>query len=252
MPTAADLAGRRILVVGASSGIGREVALQAGRAGARVALAARRVDRLDEVAGALTDAVVIGCDVRDPAACRSMVERVVDALGGLDALVYVAGTAPLVALADASAEQWRETLETNVVGAALVSAAAVGHLEESRGRLVFISSQATRRPYPGIGLYSTSKVALDGFIVALRAEHPDLDITRVTMGNVGGTEFADGWEQAAVEQAIEVWTETGAMPSATTMPVESAAEAIVSVLAVDAHIDDIAVIERRTDPGPLR
>ena len=247
MATTADLDGRRVLVVGASSGIGREVAVQAGRAGARVAVAARRLDRLEELAGALDDAVTIGCDVRDPAACRSVVARTVDAFDGLDALVYVAGTAPLVPLAEATAEQWAATLETNLVGAALVAAAAAPHLEASQGRAVFVSSQATRRPYPGIGLYSTSKVALDGFIVALRAEHPELDVTRVTMGNVGGTEFADAWEPAALEQAMEVWTETGAMPSASMMPVHDAAEAILTVLAVEAHIDDLAVIERPSD-----
>ncbi|MCG8370843.1 MAG: hypothetical protein MJA32_10070, partial [Proteobacteria bacterium] len=75
------------------------------------------------------------------------------------------------------------------------------------------------------------------------------DVTRVTMGNVGGTEFADRWEPATLEQAMEVWTETGAMPSASMMPVHDAAEAILTVLAVEAHIDDLAVIERPNSAG---
>ena len=81
-----DLDGKRILVVGASSGIGREVGLQLARCGARVAFAARRLERLtDAVAEAGGGAVAIACDTRDPASCEEVVATAVARLGGLDA-----------------------------------------------------------------------------------------------------------------------------------------------------------------------
>ena len=96
-----DLQGARVLVVGASSGIGREVAVQLGAGGARVVLAARRADRLAEaVADAGADASRVVCDVRDPAQCDAVVRDAVEHLGGLDAVVYATAVDPLVRLVD--------------------------------------------------------------------------------------------------------------------------------------------------------
>ena len=93
----------RLLVVGASSGIGRAVALLAAREGIDVVAAARRADRLDEMPVA-----TVVCDARRGEDCESVVAAAVARMGGLDAVVYAAGVSPLVAVADADADVWHE------------------------------------------------------------------------------------------------------------------------------------------------
>ncbi len=84
-------------------------------------------------------------------------------LGGIDALVYATGIGPLGRLADTDAETWRRTFDTNVIGAALVTAAAIPHLTESRGVAAYLSSVngSLTPPWPGLGAYAVSKAALE-------------------------------------------------------------------------------------------
>jgi NAD(P)-dependent dehydrogenase (short-subunit alcohol dehydrogenase family) len=249
MPISFDLSGRRVLVVGASSGVGRAVGLLASASGARVAFAARRLDRLEAAAReAGPRALALRCDVRDAAACRDAVEAAEAAFGGLDALVYATGLSPLALLESARADEWSEVLAANVVGASLVTAAALPALRRSRGRALYISSYAVRMPLPGLGLYRVSKVALDALIECWRMEHPDVDFTRVVVGNTGGTDFAAAWEPERLKQALEVWVKRNLFPAATMMPLDVLAEAVVSVLAVRGYVDDVAVMPRQSDP----
>src|ERR1700758_2463494 len=98
------LEGKRILVVGASAGIGRTTSVAIAREGAQGALAARRGDRCKEAAAeAGGGAIGLECDVRDPEACERAVQDAVDAFGGLDAFVYSSAVSPLARLADADA-----------------------------------------------------------------------------------------------------------------------------------------------------
>ena len=90
-----------------------------------MALLARRHDRLVEAAQeAGPSALAIACDVTDQASCRSGIEQAAGQLGGIDALVYATGIGPLARLADVDAETWRKMFDTNVTGAALITAAA--------------------------------------------------------------------------------------------------------------------------------
>jgi NAD(P)-dependent dehydrogenase (short-subunit alcohol dehydrogenase family) len=248
MAVSFDLSGRRILVVGASSGIGRAVGRLAGRSGASVAFAGRRAERLEAAAAEAGEgAVAIPCDVCRADDCADVVDQAVAALGGLDALVYATGMSPLAMLAEARQEEWRAVLDTNVVGAALVSSAAVPHLREAGGRAVYVSSYSVRQSLPGLALYRISKVALDALIEGLRMEHPEVDFTRVVLGNTSGTEFAQQWGSERTAAATKLWVDRGLFPAATMMPIGVAAEAIVSVLAVRGYVDDIAVMPRAVD-----
>lgn len=244
-----DLSGRRVLVLGASSGVGRAVGLRASAAGARVAFAARRLERL-EAAGreAGAGAIAVRCDVRDAAECKAVVASTEAAFGGLDALVYATGLSPLAMLEQASAEEWSEVLAANVVGASLVTAAALEPLRRSGGRAIYISSYSVRMPLPGLGLYRVSKVALDALIECWRMEHPDVDFTRVVVGNTSGTDFAASWGPERMKQALEVWVKRNLFPAATMMPLDVLAEAVVSLLAVRGYVDDLAVMPRLRDP----
>ena len=117
------LVGRRVLVVGGSAGIGKVIGESLCATGAHVAFASRRQSMCEEIAKA-ADGTAVGleCDVTDEDQCQRVVDETVERLGGLDDLVYSAGAISIVALADADAGWWRRTFETNVMGAALVTA----------------------------------------------------------------------------------------------------------------------------------
>jgi NADP-dependent 3-hydroxy acid dehydrogenase YdfG len=198
-------------VLGASSGIGRAVAEVAADAGARLAHAARRLDRLQQIAASMRaagrEAHALVCDVALDADCTTAVEGAVAALGGLDALVYAPGISPLVLLDEATRDDWRAVLDANLVGASQVTAAALPHLRASQGRAVFVGSYSARQTLPGISLYSVSKLALAGLVAAWRMEHPDVDFIHVTLGNTSGTEFAASWAPAIARS--RGWVERG-------------------------------------------
>jgi NAD(P)-dependent dehydrogenase (short-subunit alcohol dehydrogenase family) len=242
----ADLEGHRILVVGASSGIGRAVGLGAAAAGADVAFAARRIDRLEAaVAQAGGRSVAIGCDVRDDEQCAQAVAQAVERFGGLDAVVYGTGTSPLTRSHDATGDLWRMVLETNVVGAAQVARAALPHLETSAGRLVFLGSSSVGRPYPGLVPYTTTKAALHEMARGLRGEYPWLRVTTFVVGPTM-SEFADQWDPDLTMEMFGRWAVEG-YPAGAAVTVEHMADQVLLVLASGARIDEILVMPDPSD-----
>ena len=203
----------RTIVVGASSGLGRCIGVGLARRGARTALLARRLHRLEaaaEEAGPGT--VALACDVTSEESCRSAVEEAVAQLGGLEALVYTPAIGPLSNLVDLDASTWREVFDTNVIGAALVTATAVPHLTASEGVAIYLSSVSASLtpPWPGLGAYAVSKAALDKLVEAWRAEHPTVGFTRLIVGDCAGGEgdsmtgFANDWD---TERAVHFGTQ---------------------------------------------
>src|SRR5215831_5786819 len=153
----------RTVVIGASSGLERCIGVGLAQRGDHVALLARRRERIESAAKeAGPKAVAIECDVTDEESCKSAIADAADALGGIDNLIYTSAIGPLVRLVDTDAETWRRVFETNVTGAALVTAAAVPHLAASAGKAVYLSSDAgsLTPPWPGLGAYGVSKAAL--------------------------------------------------------------------------------------------
>lgn len=204
----------RAAVVGASSGLGRCIAIGLGRRGAEVAVLARRSDRLvDAVQTIGAGALAVPCDVTDPASCRAAIEQAACGLGGIDALVYAPGIGPLAHLADVDAAMWRAAFDTNVIGAALVTAAALPHLKASKGAAAYLStvSASLTPPWPGLGAYAVSKAALDKLVEAWRSEHPDVGFTRVVVGDCAGgegasaVEFTKGWDPVLAAEFLPVW-----------------------------------------------
>jgi NAD(P)-dependent dehydrogenase (short-subunit alcohol dehydrogenase family) len=245
-----SLDGRRLLIVGASSGIGREVGLQAAAAGATVAFAARRrelVEAAAEEAG--NGAVGLSCDVRDEAACESVVAGTVDRLGGLDALVYATAVDRLVRLAEAGAEVWHDTFATNVVGAGLVCRAALPHLGAARGRAVFISATSVGRPLPGMGVYASSKAAMEEMIRGWRAEHPDQAFVNVRIGSALGTGVMDSWDRDLLMELSPTWQQLGYVHDngpGEPMSVSEAASAVLAALTSPVWLREISAVH---DPG---
>ena len=147
-------------------------------------------------------ALAIECDVTDPASCAAAIEEAAAGLGGIDGLVYTPGIGPLVRLVDTDADLWRKVFDTNVMGASLVTAAALPHLQASSGTAVYLSSVSASQtpPWPGLGAYAVSKAALDKLVDAWRDEHPEVGFTRLVVGECAGGEgdsitgFADDWD----------------------------------------------------------
>jgi NAD(P)-dependent dehydrogenase (short-subunit alcohol dehydrogenase family) len=210
----------RVAVVGASAGLGRSIGMGLAHKGTQVAFLARRRDRLVNAAKeAGNGAVAVACDVTDGTACQQAVAEVVDAFGGLDALVYTTGMGILAPLADVTAEQWAQLFATNVAGASLFTAAAAPHLAASAGSAIYLSSLSASysTPWPMLGAYAVTKAALDKLIEAWRIEHPNIGFTRLAVGDCFGgegdsqTEFNKNWDPAALDSAIRFWMEHGYM-----------------------------------------
>ncbi|MGH8977613.1 MAG: SDR family oxidoreductase [Acidimicrobiia bacterium] len=199
------IAGARILVVGASAGIGRDVGINAADAGAHVAFTARRVDALNEAVATAGGGIALALDVCDFSAVPERVEHAVATLGGLDAVVYAAGIARLGKLALQTADDWRAVLDTNVIGAAVVAQAVIPHLEARGGPMVFLSSTTERQPRWGLSAYGVSKAALNQLIDALRAEHREARFVRVTVGSTLGTEFGNHFDGEILTEAMAQW-----------------------------------------------
>lgn len=205
----------RTVVVGASSGLGRCIAVGLGRRGDHVAVLARRYDKLTEAAEeAGPGTLAVSCDVTDEASCRRALDEAASGLGGIDAVVYTPAIGPLKRLVDTDADTWRRALDTNVVGAALVTKAALPYLDASRGVAAYLSSVtgSVTPPWPGLGAYSVSKAALDKLVEAWRMEHPQVGFTRIIVGDCAGgdgdsvTQFASEWDPALAAELYPLWS----------------------------------------------
>ena len=244
----------RTVVVGASSGLGRCIGIGLAQRGAQTALLARRQQRLE---GAAKEAgpgtLAITCDVTSTESCHAAVNEAAEGLGGIDALVYVPGVGPLVRLADMDADTWRHVFDTNVIGAALVTAAALPHLTESSGTAVYLSSvsASVTPPWPGLGAYAVSKAALDKLVEAWRAEHPTVGFSRVIVGECMGGEgdsvpgFADGWDQDLAAEVMPVWFARNYM-SGSFVGIED----LISVVDTVLHQGSVAISSVTVAPRP--
>jgi NAD(P)-dependent dehydrogenase (short-subunit alcohol dehydrogenase family) len=242
----------RTVVIGASSGLGRCIAVGLAQRGEQVALLARRRERIEAAAKeAGPGAVAIECDVTEEGSCRSAVDAAADALGGIDSLIYTPAIGPLVRLVDTDAETWRRVFETNVTGAALITAAAVPHLTASAGKAVYLSSDAgsLTPPWPGLGAYGVSKAALVSLVDAWRGEHPDIGFTCLIVGECPGSEgdgqtgMNIGWDPELAMKAYPIWVARGYMPGQL-MPVEDLVEVVHTILRTDAATSMPTVIAR--------
>ena len=236
----------RVVVVGASSGLGRCIGVGLAQAGADVALLARRLDRLEDAAKeAGSNARPIACDVTDTESVNAAIDEAVAALGGLDGLVYTPAIGPLARIAETDADQWRAVFDTNVIGASLVTAAALPHLKATKGTAVFLTSVSASLtpPWPGLAAYAVSKAALDKLVDAWRAEHPDVGFTRLVVGECAGgegdsmTQFANGWDGELAMEFAPIWMSRGYM-TGTLMPVERLVKVVDTVLQAGA-VDSI-------------
>lgn len=193
---------RVFLVTGASSGIGAATARAARSAGWRLVLAARSLDRLEELAAELggpEHAVAVECDVTEWADQQATVTVALEQFGRIDAAWANAGFGARRGFLEESPEHWKEMILTNVYGAALTARAALPALKESRGHLLLTGSVAGRRVVPG-SVYSSTKHAVHAMAEAARQEleGTGVRVTVVAPGAVA-TPFFDDPPSGALE-----------------------------------------------------
>ena len=163
------LEGKVVLVTGASSGIGRATALALSEAGARVAVGARRADRLkDLVRDAPGEMLALDLDVTDQQSVQDAVAATAERFGGLDILVNNAGVMLSGPILDADTTEWTRMVETNLLGSMYAVHAALPHLLERKGAVVQVSSTSGRTATAASGAYSATKFGVTAFSESLR------------------------------------------------------------------------------------
>jgi len=163
------------IVTGASSGIGRALALHLASQGAKVVLAARRAELLEQAATECQrlggEALAIPTDISNEAQCKALIDKTIERFGQLDMLVNNAGLAVVARLEDYThLRLFQHTLDVNFYGAVYCSYYALPHLKRSNGRIVAISSLGGKVPVPYNSPYVASKFAMHGFFDSLRIE----------------------------------------------------------------------------------
>ena len=238
-----QLDGRKILITGASSGIGEATAEAIVAEGGAVALGARRKDKLDELAGRLDgDAYAIEADIGKEDEANDLVAQASERMGGLDGLVNNAGVMLLGLMQGADTAEWRRMVDVNILGLLYCTNAALPVIRDGGGGdIVNVSSVAGRSAAMGAAVYNFTKFGVVGFSEALRQEgaHIGVRVTCVEPGFVD-TELQGHNENPMVVEQIEK------MREATGKVLESAdiANAIVYALAQPKHVSINEILVR--------
>lgn len=221
MPNRTDpIAGKAVVVTGASSGIGSEVAMMLAERGASVMLAARRRERIDMLAetiiGAGGRAIAVQADVTLIGDVRNLIQRAVDEFGRVDVLVNNAGVARLGRLDQLDLDDWSTMIDVNVRGLlnGLASALPVFR-RQGHGHVITTVSTSGITISPSMGVYAATKNAARTIMEGLRKESTDgvVRTTEISPGFVQ-TELADGMEPAARQQIQTGMREFGLDPKA--------------------------------------
>ena len=208
-----DLSNKVVIVTGASSGIGRATAVALGRRGVRVVCAARRADRLDELAEAIIDAggkaLAVRCDVTERDEVESMVAVARETFGPIDCLINNAGVMPLSYMDACKVDDWVQMVEVNVNGV-LHGVGAVLHemIERRSGHIINVSSVAGRKVFPGGAVYCATKFAVHALSEGLRQELAQFDVRVTTIApGLVTTELQDAITDERVRERYKILPE---------------------------------------------
>ncbi len=247
--------GRTILVTGASAGIGAGLARRLATEGAFVHLAARRLDRLEnlraEIEAAGGRAAAHACDIADASATAEVFAALERQGTRLDAVVNTAAVLWVEPFATQSEERWSRMLATNLAGALRVTQHALRTmLPRGAGHVLHLTSTAGALPIPMLAVYSATKAALGHFLAALRGEYgrSGVRFTELRIGNTGGTEGGGAAEAGISPEAgaqLMRWTGLPAM-----LDIDDVVEAAIFALASppDVRLDLIVLREHAEIP----
>ncbi|MFN8027882.1 MAG: SDR family oxidoreductase [Acidimicrobiia bacterium] len=201
------LDGRKVVVVGASAGIGRSCAIEAVKEGGTVLMVARRAEKLTEVIETAGGGIPAQPTSRRPATTRRS-RRGREGLGEIDLLLNCAAISPLKRFKDTTIEDWEHTLATNLIGAHQL----VRHTHDlmaNRAIVAMMSSEIVGRWRSGLGVYGASKAAFEAMVEQWRTEYPGLRYTTIQIGSTVPTEFGTGFDPELLTQLFEEWAKAG-------------------------------------------
>ena len=247
------LAGKVALVTGASSGIGEGAALALAEAGSKVAVCARRKERLDALVDRIEasggEALGLPGDVTEETVASRIVEDTVNRFGHLDILVNSAGAIQEGSVGDANLEEWRRTIDINLMASLYTCRAALGQMRaQGSGDIINISSTAGRRATGLFGPYCTSKFGLTAMTEGLRQEVGAAGI-RVCLLEPGATstELAQGISNPDLRKSVQELADRD-----TSMKSEDLAAAILFVVTLPPRVNVSEMLIRpTTDVAPL-
>lgn len=165
--------GKVVVITGASSGIGRALAIEFAKRGASLSLAARRIDRLNELKEELPDTKIltVQTDVTSELSCKSLINLTMQSFGRIDILINNAGLSMRALFEDIGLESFKQVMDVNFYGTVYCTKYALPHLISSKGSLVGIISVAGHVGLPARSAYSASKFAVRGFLDTIRLEN---------------------------------------------------------------------------------
>jgi NADP-dependent 3-hydroxy acid dehydrogenase YdfG len=240
-----SIAGKVIIITGASSGIGAATALLLADSGARVVLGARRTEQLKALAASITDAggevSYARADVKKRADLTSLVDLACERYGKVDAIVNNAGIGPISPMDELRVEDWEEMIDINIKGVLYGIAAGLPVFRrQGFGHFVNVASTAGLRVFPTMAVYAATKGAVRTISEGLRQEAGDnLRVTIISPGVIH-TDFADSMTNPQMRaQIIDMRDKIGIAP-------EAVAKAIAYAIEQPADVDINEIIIRPT------
>lgn len=210
-----NIAGKVVVITGASSGIGAETARVLAGAGAKVVLGARRRDRLEKLAKAMANeggtAVFEVTDVTRRAEVDRLVKRATDQFGPVDVMINNAGLMPVAPMAMVRVDEWDQMIDVNIKGLLYGIAAVLPAMKQrGKGHIINIASVAGHKVVPNFTVYCATKHAVRAISEGLRAENPDIRVTIVSPGLIA-TELENSTKAEGFRDQIKAFYAQGAI-----------------------------------------
>ncbi len=246
-----SLQGKTALITGASSGIGAATALKLAANGAKVGLAARRTERLEEIVSQISraggQAIALEMDVVDVASVDAGVSRVAEAFGSIDILFNNAGLMPLSDIDALKTDEWHRMVDVNIKGVLNTTAAVLPHMiGQQSGHIVNTSSIAGRKVFGGLTVYCATKHAItalsDGMRIELGKKH-NIRVTCVQPGAVETELYDQISDPAARQQMEDLKTQMEFLKA------EDIAETVLFAVQSPRHVDIAEVFVMPTQQG---
>lgn len=236
-----------VIVTGASSGIGYATALTLSKAGAKVAIGARRTDKLIELENIIKknggEVFSQKLDVTNRSDCKSFVDATIKKWGGVDILINNAGLMPLSFVKNLKIDEWDQMIDVNIKGVMYCTAAVIPHMHSKKsGHIINISSVAGRIVFPSGSVYCATKHAVTAFSEGLRQEFSTRSNIRVTCIEPGvvATELTN----TITDESLQSFVETSKKMNS--LKAEDIANAILFAVEAPSHVNINEVLIRPT------
>jgi NAD(P)-dependent dehydrogenase (short-subunit alcohol dehydrogenase family) len=236
---ARSLEGQRVVIVGASAGIGRELAHRAIGEGAKVILAARRLPQLETLVQEADGGIPVVVDICDLQSCADFAERVRAELGAADLMICSAGYSPLRYMHEVTAADWQRVLGVNVIGIHQLIQSVLPVMNPG-GLIGVMSSESTLQPRDALGVYTSSKAALEMSLRVWRQEQSSVRLTTLVVGGTFPTEFGADFDVDRLIPAMQSWGRHGTLQEKLMTPQDVAAT-IAGTLAAIIDLPDVSL-----------